>query len=110
MNSFQEELAGWLEGVGSKKKYAIEYEDIQSWTLGSFDEVKFEIAPLLFPIYVLSFISLVSQGYMDEAIIFRNKFQQMHVDHYHSEMQHLLMLTHKDQLDKDEFLHQHPFM
>ena len=76
--TFRDDLFGWLDDAGSKKRYSLEYDSLYTWVLESIDAVKYQLSPLFFPLFCLSYITLISQGYTDEAISFKNKHRYSH--------------------------------
>jgi len=104
-----EELVVWgLHGDASMYKSC--YDLFRSWAYGSLDLVKNELISLCFPLFTISFMSLIRKGHGGAARQFWNCFADDHKDWFASELQALSMFTTGDQLSDANFLASYPFV
>lgn len=109
-NLTTEELIVWGLHSGDVSLYKNGYELFRSWAYGSLDLIKNELLSLCFPLFAISYISLIRKGYGDAARELWTACASDHKDWHAAELQALSMLTTNEQLQQEEFLVSYPFV
>lgn len=105
-----EELIVWGLQNGEPGAYQEGYQTFRIWVEGSLDLVKAELTALCFPIFVVSYMSLVRQGFSDAARALWDDSAEDLRSLYPVEIRDLAMLTSKEQLSTPGFLAAYPFL
>ena len=106
----QEELIVWGLQNGEPTSYKEGYLTFRTWVNGSLDLIKAELNALCFPIFVISYMSLIRQGFADAARDLWDVGAEDHKDFYPVEVQALSMMTSSEQLSNPAFLATYPFI
>ncbi|KAI8330249.1 WD40-repeat-containing domain protein [Choanephora cucurbitarum] len=57
------------------------YKQIREWIQGALDLYKSELNVLLYPLFIYTFLELLSKGYVEYGHVFLEKYKQNHTEH-----------------------------
>ena len=84
--------------------YASNYEALSNWVVGStLDIYKNELEELLFPIFVHSYLDLISKDFSNEAFAFLDRFSHLHLDSFEEDISRLATIRTAEHLKFSEF-------
>ncbi|CAM8910039.1 unnamed protein product [Rhodiola kirilowii] len=86
-------------------KYHDGYSKLRSWAYGSLDMYKHELLRVLYPVFIHSFMDLVSKGHIQEARNFFSTFREDHELTHTRDLQKLEAVISPSHLEEMEFAH-----
>jgi len=93
----------WGINQGNPERYGVEYNELETWILGSLDMYKTELSTVRFPLFMHCYLDLLDKGFGDEAEALISKWGPTHRIHYDSEVDELRTLTTADHIKTSQF-------
>jgi len=93
-----------LAELNKTRNYLDSYKKLRNWIHSSLDIYKNELLAILYPIFVHSYIDLISKGFPEQARELMNQISPEHEDYFGDDLQLLRGISNTDHLKENELV------
>ncbi|KAF2075902.1 hypothetical protein CYY_002793 [Polysphondylium violaceum] len=93
-----------LAELNKTRNYLDSYKKLRNWIHSSLDIYKNELLSILYPIFVHSYIDLISKGFPEQARELMNQISPEHEDYFGDDLQLLRGISNTDHLKENELV------
>jgi len=99
----QSHVIFWGINQGNPDSYCKEYNELETWVMGSLDAYKTELSAVRFPLFLHSYLDLVEKGFVEKARTLLGHWGQSHRESHSLELDQLTMLQSSEHITASAF-------